>query len=981
MSCRESRRTRQSTTSCTCKLTRRLTPLGFSEVKSEDIMPGDVLLLKKRQRVPADSVLLHASNSTGTVYVQTDQLDGETDWKVREAIRTTKNLVDDLNPPGARGGSMDQGRATELSSRNTFAKGKIVASSYFNFDKFNYSAIFSKYWQILVEAPCDSIYSFDGNFKDAENNTEPLRLSNTIWANMKISTGNVLVVVIYVGKETRMALNSRQQIDKFGKTDNQINFLFKTFFVVMIVATIIHFIISGHWVNEKPFIQFFRILVILMSVLPFMLKLNTDVAKLFYSYEITNDESIEGTIVRNRQIPEELGRIEYLLSDKTGTLTRNEMIFKNLITLTGNFNSERFPHLKALINSHFNQASDSDRNTSAPPNLNTSELPRHTQLDKSSIVASILNLILCNNVSPTTNNGERMLQASSPDEVALVNFAESLELLMMKRTTDTIEIQLPNNSLAIYKVLENFPFSSDRKRMGIILKNLQTHEITFYIKGADSVMEDIINQDHRIFIQENASLLSKKGLRTLVLGQKTISQKAYDDWKVRLTQAQINLKTRVAEEERLVNELEKNMEFLGITGVEDLLQEGVKAVISNIREAGIKVWMLTGDKLETAQCIAISTGFKNTTQQFYLVSETDPLGIEERLNRFYPFDLLLVTGNCLDVIFRSSELSDLFFAKACEAQSVVLCRCAPKQKSQIVLYLKERYQKTVCAVGDGGNDVGMIQCASVGIGIEGKEGKQASLASDFSIKKFKHLLKLFLWHGRNSFVRTSKLSCLVFHRSVIYGAIQYLFMVVFYFITLNIYNGYLTMFYSTVFTNFLVFVVIFDNDIPVHQAFNYPALYRLCQKGLDLSTKTIMLWLFIGIFQGATIIMLSVHTFERETIEMATITFTALIFIDNLNVLSLVRTWHWLMLFAFVFNITCYLICLIPLRKFFDLAPIDIYIFAKIIALIMVGWLPFHLAHFLQRRCFKNPIDKMISEARTQEKRRKLGSKFQATEF
>lgn len=944
-------------------------------------MPGDILLLKKRQRVPADSILLHTSNNTGTVYVQTDQLDGETDWKVREAIRTTKNLIDESNPMSTNDTPADQNRDSITSTRTSFVNGKVVASSYFNFDKFNYPAIFSKYWQILVEAPRDSIYSFDGNFKDADNNTEPLRLSNTIWANMKISTGNVLVVVIYVGKETRMALNSRQQIDKFGKTDNQINFLFKTFFVVMIIATVIHFLISGHWVNDKPIIQFFRILVILMSVLPFMLKLNTDIAKLFYSYEITNDESISGTIVRNRQIPEELGRIEYLLSDKTGTLTRNEMIFKNLITLGGNFNSERFDYLKEQINAHFRSNKDFASDTAAPPNLNTSELPRHTQLEKSSIVASVLNLILCNNVSPTINNGERMLQASSPDEVALVNFAESLEFLMMKRTTDTLEIQLPNNSIATYKVLENFPFSSERKRMGIILKNLQTHEIIFYIKGADSVMENIINHEHKIFIQENASLLSKEGLRTLVLGQKIISQKAYDNWKARLIQAQLNLKTRVFEEERLVNELEENMEFLGITGVEDLLQEDVKAVISNIRDAGIKVWMLTGDKLETAQCIAISTGFKSTTQRFHLISQIEPKEIESQLNKFYPFDLLLVTGNSLDVIFRNGKLSDLFFEKACEAQSVVLCRCAPKQKSQIVICLKERYNKTVCAVGDGGNDVGMIQCASVGIGIEGKEGKQASLASDFSIKKFKYLLKLFLWHGRNSFVRTSKLSCLVLHRSVIYATIQYLFMIIFYFVTLTIYNGYLSMFYSTFFTNFLIFVVIFDIDIPMHQAFNYPALYRLCQRGLDLSTKTVMLWLFIGIFQGATIIMLSIYTFERETIEIATITFTALIFIDNFNVFSLVRTWHWLMTAALLFSISCYLICLIPLKNFFDLAPIDVYVFAKIIALIMVGWLPFHLAHFIQRSCFKNPIDKMISEARTQEKRRKLGTKFQAISF
>lgn len=270
------------------------------------------------------------------------------------------------------------------------------------------------------------------------------------------------------------------------------------------------------------------------------------------------------------------------------------------------------------------------------------------------------------------------------------------------------------------------------------------------------------------------------------------------------------------------------MHLLGVTGVEDLLQDDVKQVISTLREAGIKVWMLTGDKLETAKCIAISTGFKSITQSFYEITETDEDQIEQKINNFSPSkSILMVTGGTLDVIMSRPDLEHIFFERAQLARSVVLCRCAPKQKAQVTSYIKEKLEKIVCGIGDGGNDVGMIQCASVGIGIEGKEGLQASLASDYSVLKFKNIQTLILWHGRLSYVRASLLANFVIHRGLIITVIQALFMITFYFVSVNIYNGWLTMFYATLFTNFPVFSMILDEDMPKDVVFNYPILYSL----------------------------------------------------------------------------------------------------------------------------------------------------------
>ena len=175
--------------------------------------------------------------------------------------------------------------------------------------------------------------------------------------------------------------------------------------------------------------------------------------------------------------------------------------------------------------------------------------------------------------------------------------------------------------------------------------------------------------------------------------------------------------------------------------------------------------------------------------------------------------------------------------------------------------------------------------------------------------------------------------------------------------------------------------VAFDVDVPVHQAFNYPALYRLSQNGLDFSTKALLRWIFWGLLQGSAIILLSIRFFSKNMLDIATITFTALIFIENLNIFTLVRTWHPIMTIALLFNITCYLICLIPFGAFFDLSPIEPWLFVKILAATLAGWLPFHLSNVIQRNCFPTQIDKVIKEARTQEKRRQLGGRFRVVDF
>ncbi len=255
---------------------------------------------------------------------------------------------------------------------------------------------------------------------------------------------------------------------------------------------------------------------------------------------------------------------------------------------------------------------------------------------------------------------------------------------------------------------------------------------------------------------------------------KIISQEFYEKWALEYDKALKSMGDRKALIQETISKLENNMDFLGVTGVEDLLQDNVKDTIESVRNAGIKIWMLTGDKVETATCIAISTGIKNKKQNFFVIRDraNEPNYVKSQLEEFeHKFDhVLIIDGDCLEVALNNHE--KLFFEVSMKAPSVVCCRCSPTQKSRIVKNIKKFTNKRTCAIGDGGNDVAMIQEADVGIGIVGKEGLQASLAADFSIVKFKHLNILLLWWGRISYKNTATICKFVIHRGLIISLIQ-----------------------------------------------------------------------------------------------------------------------------------------------------------------------------------------------------------------
>jgi phospholipid-translocating ATPase len=243
--------------------------------------------------------------------------------------------------------------------------------------------------------------------------------------------------VIYVGKETRSKMNSKEPTYKLGRLDEEVNQLSKVLFGIMFcLAVLINVFqpMSLFW----P-LTLFRYVLLLASILPISLRVNMDFGKLVFSYRISHDPLIPGTICRNSTIPEELGRIEYLLTDKTGTLTYNDMSFRRLGICEQVFTHEELPEMRKLVS----------RALARPKDARQGKPKRKME----SVLCDLgLCLALCNNVTPVVDNGERVLQASSPDEIALVQFAEELGFVIEDRDNQRFKIRMPDGALRSYSI-------------------------------------------------------------------------------------------------------------------------------------------------------------------------------------------------------------------------------------------------------------------------------------------------------------------------------------------------------------------------------------------------------------------------------------------------------------------------------------------------------------------------------------------------
>ncbi|KAG5303367.1 neomycin-resistance protein [Histoplasma capsulatum G186AR] len=946
--------------------------------KSRDLKVGDILKLQKDQRLPADVVILksalpevsasqdtnptaepgdrnhdeNAGESTGDpdvllpthesannldgssdTFIRTDQLDGETDWKLRLPSPLTQNLpISELHRIQIIAGE------PEKSVHNFVGTISLAPHTHSSYDPH-----ISK-----TDATAHSAtnpQSTDGRPQSlSERQSAPLTIDNTAWASTVLASNTITIAaVIYTGAQTRSAMSTSPSRSKVGLLEYEINSLTKILCVLTLSLSAILVALQGfEGTNDKPwYIAIMIYLILFSTIIPMSLRVNLDMAKSVYGRFIERDAGIPGTVVRTSTIPEDLGRIEYLLSDKTGTLTQNEMELKKIHVGTVSYANEAMDEVASYLLQGFSTAPSDQSSLVTPTTINgvhtgLASTTRTRREIGSRVRDIILALALCHNVTPTTDeqDGERVTtyQASSPDEIAIVKYTQEVGLQLVHRDRQRIVLKSVNtgNVVVRVRILDIFPFTSDSKRMGIIVlfeqgsdldkSTAQDEEIWFYQKGADTVMSSIVAAND--WLDEETANMGREGLRTLVIGRKKLSQAQYRDFSTSYKQASLSLQNRDTEMARVAQQyLEQNLELLGVTGVEDKLQKDVKPSLELLRNAGVKIWMLTGDKVETARCVAVSAKLVARGQYIHTVTKLKGKGsAQETLDflRNKTDSCLLIDGESLALLL--SQFRTPFISIAVLLPAVIACRCSPTQKAEIACLIREHTKKRICCIGDGGNDVSMIQAADVGIGIIGKEGRQASLAADFSITQFHHLTKLLVWHGRNSYKRSAKLAQFIMHRGLIISACQTMYSIAGHFDPKGLFINWLLVGYATVYTNAPVFSLVLDRDVDEELANLYPELYKELKTGHSLSYRSFFTWVLVSVYQGSIIQGLAqILVGEVTGPKLISVSFTALVLNELVMVAVSITTWHPVMILCIAGTAVVYAASVPFLGDYFDL--------------------------------------------------------------
>ncbi|XP_011344588.1 phospholipid-transporting ATPase ID isoform X7 [Ooceraea biroi] len=940
---------------------RTLRGTNLREERWSQVQVGDVIRMENDQFVAADVLLLTTSEPNGLCYIETAELDGETNLKCRQCLPETAEMMDNHELIGQFDG------------------------------------------EIVCEVPNNLLNKFDGTLTwkghkyPLDNDKIILRgcvLRNTQWC---------YGMVIFAGKDTKLMQNSGKTKFKRTSIDRLLNLLIIGIVFFLLSLCLFCMVGCGIWeslvgryfqvylpwdslVPSEPItgatvnalLVFFSYSIVLNTVVPISLYVSVEVIRFVQSFLINWDEEMYHASTkthakaRTTTLNEELGQIEYIFSDKTGTLTQNIMTFNKcsvagkcygdvidevtgevidlsetdraVPTLTMHWKSgQEFvrpiytplndPNVRLLEQADRVSSSTPEPGINGSPNIlhKSSTMPpldfsfnkdyepefkfydpallEAVRRDNQDVHSFFRLLAVCHTVMPEEKHGKIEYQAQSPDEAALVSAARNFGFVFKERSPNSITIEVMGKK-EIYELLCILDFNNVRKRMSVILR--KDGQLRLYCKGADNVIYERLKKGSEEIMAKTLDHLNKfagEGLRTLCLSVRDLDESFFNNWKQRHQEAALSQENRDDKLDAIYEEIEKDMSLLGATAIEDKLQDGVPQTIANLSMAGIKLWVLTGDKQETAINIGYSCQLlTDDLTDVFVIDGTTYDSVETQLLRYLetiktastqknqptlsivtfrwdkkssdteynpsreeqdehemetPTEFAVVINGHSLVHALHPQLEQLFLEVSSQCKSVICCRVTPLQKAMVVELIKKNKSAVTLAIGDGANDVSMIKTAHIGVGISGQEGLQAVLASDYSIGQFRFLERLLLVHGRWSYYRMSKFLRYFFYKNFAFTLCHIWFAFFCGFSAQTVFDPMYISVYNLFYTSLPVLAVgIFDQDVNDKNSLMYPKLYAPGLQNLLFNKKEFCWSAIHGFFASCVLFLVPYGTYR-----------------------------------------------------------------------------------------------------------------------
>ena len=866
----------------------------FSYKKWKDIVLGDIVKVENNRAFPADLLLLNSSNPNGTCHVETTNIDGETNLKQKQANPQLKALT--------------QHTITHSSNNN----GVNVNAHRDTLTHFNYVCV--------TKPPNEYIYQFEGVLYKTDRNGEIDNYDSFIYVDKDSfllrgcylkETEYIIGSVIYVGNETKSIINTPNARGKVSSLERLMNYQILVIFLLQIVlSSICAVIYILKYIKQLPYLKTYIYVdktqndysiwqdfpismgiwtLLFTNFVPISLLVTLEGVKFFQAYLIGCDvgmfDTIRkiGTTVHSSTLNEELGQVKYVFTDKTGTLTKNNMMFK-CISVDGKvYWSNELDKMKLNMN-------------------------KKNDAHAEAVHLFMVGICTCNSVIPDTkgkdnnSNNEIEYHASSPDEKALVCFAKTMGYVFKERMFDkTIKLQIENKEY-VYEILNVFEYTSERKRMGVIVKT-PSGNIKLFVKGADSIVSTLLSQDRNDVIKQTQLHLDTfaiQGLRTLMFAYKPLTTAEYTQFNANYQRVTANINKTEHDIETVYASIESNLTLLGATAIEDELADGVSDTIASLIKIGIKIWMLTGDKLETAKNIAYSCNLFHKNMTIITIKEHSSSAeiqsqLYSQLQRSHNKSIgLLISSETLSIIFSDNALLELFYKIIIRCQSVICSRVSPKQKAEMVSLIQNNEAKVITlAIGDGANDVSMINEAHIGVGIKGKEGTQAARASDYAICEFKYLRQLLFYHGREAYRKNAYCVCYNFYKNFLLVSPQLWNGMLSFFSGQSVYEALTYQLFNPIFTSLpICWFGVFDVEhnkatLTTNEKYYTQGLY-----GKLFHYKRFWKWLLLGTVQGLAVVLFCIEVmslndhqgFMFDNWSVSTMVFEVNVIISNLKI-------------------------------------------------------------------------------------------------